>query len=344
MFVSYNTVEAFALKRNSGLSFPFLKENGELLSIAANSGLLVEPRAIELYQSFYDQAYKVYKTYPQFSRFILGIVTDLEALGQGGDVAFQIAKDMLASGVLDFETADSRRLDSISLFTRLDITSPVIQAHESRIWQNVRRFTQFPNHFTRLNKPLFYELTHMVFFLTDYGRRAWPIDTDIALCLRYAGTLAFLDDDFDLLSEICISLRFIDETPPDLWEDEIEKFLSSINITYDTNLKSSLNAQVDEYHPYLVSNWLLAVKGLPVFQQPLKGGTPNFSVSTSGHSDLAKIANEVHKAILAPSYLTSNCRLNFSEGFSSVEKLLNCAETRSLTQCVLSSFETLQAA
>lgn len=337
MFISYKIFEAFALKRNARLNFPFLKENGELLSIAANSNLLVEPNSIALYNSFYDRAYNLYKIYPQFARFILAIVTDLEALGQKGEVATLIAKDMVSVDILDFETADSRRLDTLALFTRLNITSPEIAEHERRVHQSVSGFTKNPDHFTYLNKPLFYELTHMVFFMTDYGRRPWPVETDIELCLKYAGVLAYLDDDYDLLAEICIAMRFISVKPPVFWEDAVQSLLSSIRITYDTDLKSALNKQVDEYHPYLMANWLRAIKGLAVFEEPIGIGTPNFSIPDGGKSDLARISNHAHKSILASNSVTSSQVTSLAtDSLQQVKTLMDSKETQTITQNVLS--------
>lgn len=339
MLLPFDTVEAFALRRNTGLSFPFLKENGELLSIAANSGLYVEPKSLALYTLFYEQSYEIYQLYPQFSRFILGITLDLETLGHPGTQAKKIAEHMLNIGMLDFETSDTRRLETLSMFERLGMRSECAQRHKRLALDRVTAFTSDADHFTRLNKPLFYELTHLVFFLSDYGRKAMPISTDIHRCLIHAGVLAYLDDDFDLLAEVCVSLSFISAQIPKLWQGAISKFLSSMKISFETHLASALNPSVDEYHPFLVSNWFLAISGGNAFSTRFNSKKPNFCIPQTERSVLSAIATSVHEAFI--DRLTPKAASNMIRDQLSAEqqaKISTCCEQVTITNSVLSSF------
>ena len=69
------------------------------------------------------------------------------------------------------------------------------------------------------NKKAAYELTHIIFYLSEYGRKDPGISTDAVRSLEFAGLLALLDHNTDLLAEICTALRFAGQTPPLGWED-----------------------------------------------------------------------------------------------------------------------------
>ena len=114
-FLSYDLVRAFANGRNNKVDFSFLKENGELLCIARSQGFLMEPRAQEFYQGFYSQAQSLLELYPQYYRFILGLVLDLEDLGLSGNVGRQICEQVRSDNLLAYDTSDIRRLEAIHL-------------------------------------------------------------------------------------------------------------------------------------------------------------------------------------------------------------------------------------
>ena len=83
----------------------------------------MEPRAQEFYQSFYSQAQSLLELYPQYYRFILGLVLDLEDLGLSGNVGRQICEQVRSDNLLAYDTSDIRRLEAIHLLgRRLDIT------------------------------------------------------------------------------------------------------------------------------------------------------------------------------------------------------------------------------
>lgn len=335
MFLSKDIVEAFAVKRNPNLNFPFLKENGELLQIAANCQTLVEPSALDLYTPFYDKSQDLIKLYPQFFRFILGITADLERLGYSGTMGKQIAYQALADRILDFDTSDTRRLEMVSLFQRLGLENEPIKQCEQSVIENIEKFTSDPKRFIYLNKPFFYELTHIIFFLTEFGNKHIRFNTDLVSCLKYAGVLCHLDEDYDLLAEICISLRYLSAPVPLHWEDDVLNYASQIQVTFGTDMKSALNASVDDYHIYFVCNWLADVKGEPSFQIKPGRQAPNFIAPASSKSFLSHLSSMVHNEkilgnrisgydeILQSSLLQKNltCELTTEETFEIVTAL-----------------------
>ena len=72
----------------------------------------------------------------------------------------------------------------------------------------LRGFARRSITFALPNKKAAYELTHIVFYLSEYGRRDPEVGQAFIDSLHFAGTLAFLELNLDLLAEICIALRF----------------------------------------------------------------------------------------------------------------------------------------
>jgi len=169
MLLSDECVKAFAELRNEGLSFSFLKENGELLSIAASSGLRITPQSLQIYKEFYDKVVSLVKLYPSFFRFFLAITQDLETLGMPGKQGEVLCDYVLKNHLYAFDTSDTRRMEIISLLARSgrepDLQDDTREALEKRLhcfFNNSDRFVKF-------NRPFFYELTHLIFYLTNYG-------------------------------------------------------------------------------------------------------------------------------------------------------------------------------
>ncbi len=307
MFLSTDTVSSFAVKRNDGLSFAYLKENGELLSIAASSGLLLEPAALVHYHSFYDNALKTCEFFPQYFRFILAIVMDLEDLGYHGNVGEQICDFVASQRYLDYETSDTRRLEILTLLARRRADGAIERRYREQLIESVDKFISNPNHFVKFNKPLFYELTHFIFFLTNYGKNKIPLKNSPIGCLTNVGILALLDDDADLLAEICICFKFLGENPPAFWEQYVESSLSEVTITFDTSVASAMNSGTDEYHAYFVMNWLLALRKSPTFTERFNGRTPYFSLPQKDASALSILSDALYKTQIARTMTTAKC-------------------------------------
>ena len=307
MFLSTDTVQAFAVKRNNELSFAYLKENGELLSIAASSGLLLEPAALEHYRVFYDNALPTCKFFPQYFRFILGIVMDLENLGYQGNTGEKICEYVVQQGYLDYETSDTRRLEILTLLARRRPDGTLEKSYRNKLIQSIDKFISRPEHFVVFNKPLFYELTHFIFFLTNYGEAPCPLKNPPIEALTNVGILALLDDDVDLLSEICICFKFLGEKPPIFWETYVENSLSDIKITFDTSFASVMNSAIDEYHAYFMMNWLLALRKLPTFTEKFNGRTPNFSLPQKELAVLPILSNALYATRIEKTMTKGEC-------------------------------------
>ena len=295
MFLSYDTAEAFAVKRNPSLSFPFLKENGELLSICVNAGILIEPRALNLYQDFYSNAYKLTERYPQYYRFTLGMILDLERGGMRGDESRKIAQFVTDENLVEFDTSDVRKLETLTMLEQAGQLCPNYQRLYDDIVARIEGFIKNPDWFMKFNKPLFYDLTHIVFFLTDFGSKAAPLKNDIHSCLIYMGLLAILDNDADLLSEVCLCLKYLALEIPKFWDDYLSDYAGHIRVTFDESVASSLNPSVDEYHIYLVLNAYLASQGQGVFSDKFHSRAPRFSLPNTPQSLLSKLSSFAHE-------------------------------------------------
>lgn len=294
MYLTNDTVHAFAKARHKEMSFPFLKENGELLSLASTAQMLIEPKALKHYKDFYSQAISFNETYPQYYRFTLRICLDLEDLGLTGHVGKKLCNYVRENHFLDYDTSDSRRLETLSLLRRRLKPNTVEKEHRLRLLDNIDWFIAHPHCFSRLNKPFFYELTHIIFFLTEYGSTSWPLSRSGEDCIKVMGALAFLDNDCDLLAEVCICYSFLGLECPQLWVRAVDDNLAALEIRYDTDVKSTLNSSTDEYHPYIVMNWRKALKHEPCFTERFEGRRPNFILSGQETSILSKLSERVH--------------------------------------------------
>jgi len=307
MFLSIDTVRTFAINRNSELTFAYLKENGELLSIAASSNLLLEPAARELYRKFYDSAFQTCELLPQYFRFILAIVMDLEDLGYVGNVGKRICEYVVKQDYLDYETSDTRRLEILTLLARRIPDGAIERNYRDQLEQSVDKFISKPDHFVKFNKPLFYELTHFIFFLTNYGTNKIQLKNSPIECLTNVGILALLDNDVDLLAEICICFKFLGETPPAFWEQYVESSLSEVTITFDASIQSAINGATDEYHAYFMMNWFLALRKQPTFTEKFNGRTPCFSLPQKEPSVLSILSDSLYKTQVGRTMSTQEC-------------------------------------
>ena len=300
MYLSFDTVEAFAVKRNPDMSFPFLKENGELLSIALNLGFLIDPRAVNLYRDFYENAYTLISCYPQYYRFILPMVLDLEAAGMAGEQGRKITEFVRQKDLLSFDTSDVRRLEAISILKRTTSLLEDENAIYLSILERVDSLIANPDWYTKFNKPLFYDLTHIIFYLTDYGRTDLPLAGDPTPSLMNIGLLALLDNDADLLSEVCLCLGYLKRSIPDYWDTFLTAYMEDIKVSFEGTVASVLNPTVDEYHLYLVCNGYMAAQNRRAFKDSFKSQTPSFYVPPCAPSCLAKLSDYAHQAHFHP--------------------------------------------
>ena len=77
---------SFATERRISDDVLWLKENAELLNILECTGHHVPTQALAVHAGFYENALKRLQFFPQYYRFLLSLVLDLEELGMPGDM------------------------------------------------------------------------------------------------------------------------------------------------------------------------------------------------------------------------------------------------------------------
>ena len=235
----------------------WLKENAEVLSILEATGTRPGDAALDAYAEFYQTVEKRLRFFPQYYRFFLSITLDLEDLGVQGDHGERIVDWACAQDLPRAELSDLQRMEAQRLMARRDVTP---KGCDPTLEDRVRYFMARSETFALPNKKAAYELSHLVFYLSEYGRCDPQLDADAKRSLHFAGILAFIEQNADLLGEICIALHFAGEMPPQLWTDWLTRETSLFTITDG----SSVSVQ-DDYHEFLVCNWHQAMIGDAAF-------------------------------------------------------------------------------
>jgi hypothetical protein len=240
-------LKTFAQARRTQEDVFWLKENAEILNILESSGAELAPGALDVYASFYDDIERRMEFFPQYYRFLLSLCLDLEDLGMQGSKAAALAEWVANQGLPEAELSDLQRAESRRLCARRGVEPlPDDEGLDTRL----RSFAARSLTFAMPNKKAAYELTHIVFYLSEYGR------TDPAICdatrssLMFAGTLAFLDFNADLLAEICLALRFAGQMPPEVWEIWLTQQIRTFTLEDSEGMQ-------DDYHEYLMLNWFM---------------------------------------------------------------------------------------
>ena len=244
-------LSCFAEHRRFGDDVFWLKENAEILNILECTDTAVGDVALMPYQSFYDSLQKRMRFFPQYYRFFLSIALDLEDLGLPGNQAEKLVSWADAQDLAQAELSDLQRLEAVRLMARRDVApNGDIPALEIR----AREFIARSETFALPNKKAAYELTHIVFYLSEYGRTDPELDDAAKRSLHLAGLLAFIEENADLLSEICIAMHFAGEIPPALWTDWFKRETALFAVTDGEGVSIQ-----DDYHEFLVCNWHQAI-------------------------------------------------------------------------------------
>jgi Domain of unknown function (DUF6902) len=265
-------IASFAQFRRFGDDVFWLKENAELLNIlectGARTGSGLEPTALAPHEGFYAQVEKRLGFFPQYYRFLLSICLDLEDLGLPGSKAEALAHWVAREGLADAELSDLQRCEARRLMLRRGIDPlPEDTGLEGRL----RNFIDRSETFVMPNKKAAYELTHIVFYLSEYGRRDPQLSSAAITSLEYAGLLAYLDQNADLLAEICVALRYGGVTPSYIWEHWLQRETHRFSVSCGPNVSTQ-----DDYHDYFVCNWLMAVSGRDAFAKEASSGRMGF--------------------------------------------------------------------
>ncbi len=225
----------------------WLKENAELLNILECTGQRVPVQSLDRHSAFYETLFERLQFFPQYYRFLLSIGLDLEDLGLPADGMEQACAWVASSGLPETELSDLQRAEARRLLARRGVTCG---AADTGLDDRLRAFAGRPATFALPNKKAAYELTHIVFYLSEYGRRDPQLDDTVLCSLEYAGIIAFLDQNIDLLAEICVAFRQAGRQPHQIWEEAVRNSLRAFEVSVDDTRPVS-----DDYHEYLVSNW-----------------------------------------------------------------------------------------
>ena len=276
---------AFSDHRRIGDDVFWLKENAELLNILECTGQPVPAEALARHAGFYAQALQRLQFFPQYYRFLLSLALDLEDLGMPGHQAQKMVDFAAAEGLAEAELSDLQRAEA----RRLMIRRGVDPVRDLSLNDRLRAFCSRTKTFALPNKKAAYELTHIVYYLSEYGRKDPDLPHEAMDSLHFAGLTAFLDQNADLLAEICIALRFAGQTPPAVWTAWLEAETAAYQVEADPS--ANLN---DDYHEYLICNWHQSVIGAPMFRKPLEDTRTRFERRTRLQTVLRELSQAIY--------------------------------------------------
>ncbi|WP_353472536.1 hypothetical protein PVT71_00485 [Salipiger sp. H15] len=280
-------ISCFARHRRSEEDVFWLKENAELLNILECTGTEVGPQALRTHAEFYATVGDRLAFFPQYYRFLLSMVLDLEDLGMPGDTGARLAESVAAMDLPGAELSDLQRMEARRLLARRGVAP---KHGDLGLEDRLRGFCAASRGFALPNKKAAYELTHIVFYLSEYGRRDPRLGAEALTSLHFAGNLAFLERNSDLLAEICIALRYTGAVPPALWTGWLLRETRLFRVEQGAQLSVQ-----DDCHDFLVCNWHLALTGGAPFEAPLGAGRMRFE----RHPGTLAPLRELSRALLA---------------------------------------------
>ncbi|PVA12034.1 hypothetical protein DC366_00520 [Pelagivirga sediminicola] len=260
-------LKTFAQGRRTQEDVFWLKENAEMLNILESTDAELAPGALDVYAAFHDDIEQRMEFFPQYYRFLLSLCLDLEDLGLPGSKGAALSAWVAQQGLAEAELSDLQRAEARRLCARRGI-DPL--PDDGGLDARLRAFAARSQTFAMPNKKAAYELTHIVFYLSEYGRKDPQIGAAITTSLMFAGTLAFLDFNADLLAEICLALRFAGQVPPDVWEIWLTQQIRTFSLEDCDGLQ-------DDYHEYLMLNWFMSRAGQGGFGDTVPDGRLTFA-------------------------------------------------------------------
>lgn len=233
----------------------WLKENAEILNVLESSVQIVTPEILSAYDEFYETIEQKLQYFPQYYRFFLSIALDLETLGFAGNKAGELAHWCATQRLVDAELSDLQRAEAWRLCQRADIHLTGLEGLDQRL----HHFIDTSATFALPNKKVAYELTHIIFYLSEYGRRDPEVSEHAIKSLHFVGILAMLEQNADLLAEVCIALQFCDAPVPVEWTQWLTTHLSAAQF-------GTRSVMTDDYHQYLMCDWLAQLQGAACFE------------------------------------------------------------------------------
>ncbi|MEP5730234.1 MAG: hypothetical protein ABJL67_12800 [Sulfitobacter sp.] len=248
----------------------WLKENAELLSVLHATKEPVTSVLLEGYDTFYRGIEEKLRFYPQYYRFFLSLCLDLEDLGFDGCKGEALCNWAATTGLAEAELSDLQRAEARRLLARRRAAEPVSQGD---LGDRLRQFAERPKTFALPNKKAGYELTHIVFYLSEYGQRDPELGPEALRSLEYTGLVAYLDQNHDLLAEICTALRYAGAEPSPIWSQAVAHAHNSLAPVP----ASEMALAQDAFHAYLVTGWAQRVAQAPAFDVEWPQGATRFA-------------------------------------------------------------------
>ena len=250
-------LSCFARHRRFGDDVFWLKENAELLNILECTGAELDGNALHPLEPFYAQVENRLGFFPQYYRFLVSICLDLEDLGMPGTKGQFLVDWVVREGLVQAELSDLQRGEARRLALRRGLDP--IRADDG-LDDRLRGFISRSATFAMPNKKAAYELTHTIFYLSEYGRKSPELGPEVRESLDFAGTLAFLDQNADLLAEVCIAMRQAGFEVPEIWGDWLKHHTRGFAVDVGAGVGTQ-----DDYHEFLVCNWAMAALGGEAF-------------------------------------------------------------------------------
>lgn len=313
-------IATFADHRRGPDDVFWLKENAEILNILECTGQGVPATALAPFDAFYTMLERRMGFFPQYYRFLLSIALDLESLGMAGNKAAVLVDWAWKQGLAQAELSDLQRAEARRLMLRRG-RDPM--AEDAGLEDRLRAFTARTATFAMPNKKAAYELTHIVFYLAEYGRHAPNLPPEARQSLHFAGTLAFLDQNADLLAEVCVAMRYAGLAPPALWEAWIADEMRLYALR-----GPEAGSVADDYHEYLVGNWSLAQAGRPAFAAEVPAGPVVFHAADGRSTALREMSERMFATTAARSADWDQMRSVITDGMTEpAQEVLLAAET-----------------
>lgn len=199
-----------------------------------------------------------------------------------GTSGAELARWVANQGLPEAELSDLQRAEARYQLARRDVAPVADPGLDARLHAFMSRTATF----AIPNPKVAYELTHIVFYLSHYGQRDPGLSDTALRSLNYAGTLAWLDENTDILAEVCIALRYAGQTPPGEWEDKVLSDLSAAQIN-----DGDAATGADDYHTFLVSGWLAALTGAPAIGMAIPDGRCTFRMRNPVQSPLRQMSH-----------------------------------------------------
>ena len=210
--------------------------------------------------------------FPQYYRFFLSIALDLAELGMPVPAEALVAQAM-DEGLHLSELSDLQRAEARLFAQRVGVDG----GHDPALDDRLMRFAARTATFALPNKKAAYELTHIAFYLSDYGRKRFDGAEMLHDSLMHAGCIAWLEQNIDLLSEISVALRFCGAVPPQYWDDAIAMGLGGCAVSVVPRLIGH-----DDFHCWMMACWARSEAGDEPLERSLPAGTLRFDAPGQG--------------------------------------------------------------